>query len=124
MNWYKTSLEIHNLEDRNLANAKIIYLEQISQYLDKATRIINQTQRGARGMVQSVMTDKRMSSYPRILEVLASAEVIALDNPTKFRNFCKEAIRQIVDRIGDLREERRKYTHERRPAKGWFTNNE
>jgi len=121
MNWYKTAIDISNFKDRNLVNARIHNLEKLSKTLTYASRLIHQTQRRARELLQSVMSDKRLSSYPTIKDILVSAHKVALDSPNKFESLCKSAVEEIDIRIGDLKEERLKFTHkdEKESQKGW-----
>ena len=120
MNWYKTAIDISNLTDRNLVNARIHNLEKLAKMIEYASRLVHQTQRRARELLQNVMTDKRLSSYPQIKDILSSADKVALDSPNKFEDLCQRAVDEIGFRVGDLKEERRQFTHGDRPQKGWF----
>jgi len=120
MNWYKIAIDISNLSDRNLVNARIHNLEKLAKMLEYASRLVHQTQRRARELVQNIMSDKRLSSFPNIKDILSSADKIALDSPNKFEDLCKSAVDEISVRIGDLKEERRKFTHCDDSKKGWI----
>lgn len=120
MNWYKTSIEISNFDDRNLVNARIHNLEKLAKLLEYASRLVHQTQRRARELVQGAIRDKRLSSFPVIKDILSSADKIALDSPNRFEDLCKRAVDEIKDRIDDLKVERHTFTHGDKPKKGWI----
>ena len=118
MNWYKTAQlsqnlvevqQIHNLQDRNRLNAKIHHLDKIRSILVYAAKLVHQTQRGARLVLQDVIADKRMSSYPKVKNVLNEANKVAMDSPNKFAKICKQGIFEVEDRIVALKVERKRY---------------
>ena len=121
MNWYKRSqadFSMDSFEDRNRLNDKIQKLEGIAAMLSYASRLIFQTQRGARILVQQAMTEKSLSSYPSIIEVLGQADNVALDSPYKFADYCLEIMDQIVIRAKNLKKQRKDWTNEKGPLKG------
>tara|TARA_B100000614_G_scaffold262909_1_gene300945 strand:+ start:440195 stop:440587 length:393 start_codon:yes stop_codon:yes gene_type:complete len=118
-NWYKIAKDekpevqsIHSMEDRNRVNAKIRHLEALVSVLDRAADLAFQTQRGARGMVQRVLADKRLSSYPSIKGVLVEADEIAMDSPPRFIEVCRAGIIEIEMKIAALKAERKRFVDE------------
>ncbi len=109
MSWYKVSQELQNFNDRNILNNKIIRLEKISNTLLYTAKLIYQTQRGARKIVSSIITDKTLSSFPEIINNLKEAEKIALDSPVKFADYCKIASEHINKRINKFIKDRKSF---------------
>lgn len=123
MNWYKRAqadFQIDDLGDRNRLNDKIRRLEAIAAMLSYASRLVFQTQRGARALVQQAMAEKSLSSYPQIIEILGSADSVALDSPPKFADICLESMDEIVRRAKNLKRQREDWVNEGAPKKGWF----
>ncbi len=123
MNWYKRAqadFAMDSFEDRNKLNDKIRRLEAIAAMLSYASRLIFQTQRGARILVQQAMTEKSLSSYPAIIEVLGQADSVALDSPYKFSDYCLASMDEIVRRAKNLKRQREKWTNEKGPTKGFL----
>ena len=123
MNWYKRAqaeISMDDFGDRNRLNEKIKRLEGIAAMLSYASKLIFQTQRGARVLVQQAMTEKSLSSYPAIIEVLGQAESVALDSPHKFSDYCLVSMDEIVKRTTNLKRQRKDWTKEIGPKKGLF----
>lgn len=126
MNWYKQAqadFSMSDFTDRNRINEKIRKLEGIAAMLSYASRLIHQTQRGARVLVQQAMSEKTLSSYPKVIEILAQADGVALDSPAKFSDYCLVSMDEIVRRAQNLKKQREDWTREKKgkgPQKGWF----
>jgi hypothetical protein len=118
VNWYKRSQLIETFEERNILNARIRHLEEVSEVLRYAADLIYQTQRGARGVVQRIMADKRLSSFPDIKQVLAEADKIALDSPVRFSKYVLLGADEVSRRVLKLKSERKKATDKGLPRKG------
>lgn len=100
---------IENFTDRNLINAQIRSLEDISSLLSYCSQLVFQTQRGAQGVVAKIRQDKKVSSFPNVLEILDKADKLALDSPPRFAELCKTAAFEIDLRIGKLIKLRKDY---------------
>jgi hypothetical protein len=123
MNWYKRAqaeFEMDGFDDRNRLNEKIRRLEGIAAMLSYASRLIFQTQRGARLLVQQAMAEKSLSSYPQVIEILGQADSVALDSPYKFSDYCLASMDEIVIRAKNLKRQREDWTNEGGPKKGLF----
>lgn len=131
--WYKKSqqmfddnqsFKIKDFSDRNLINSKIQSLRNASDLLDYCARLVYQTQRGARKVVADLRSDKKMSSFPNVIEILERADLVAMDSPSKFADLCKEASSEINRRIAKLIELREEFSEGPRnylkPKKGLF----
>jgi len=112
---------ISTFEDRNRLNARIRHLQKITDTLQYASDLVYQTQRGARGIVQRILADKRLSSFPEIKNVLAEADEAAMDSPRRFAESCLRGADEIAVRIGKLEKERKRYIDNLgKPPKGLF----
>lgn len=120
MNWYKRAQLAENFHERNILNARIRHLEEMSEMLRYAADLVYQTQRGARGVVQRIMVDKRLSSFPDIKHVLAEADKIAMDSPRRFAEFVLKGADEISKRVTRLKSDRKKATEKGLPRKGLF----
>ena len=118
--WYKQcqsffdedqSFKIENFTDRNIANAQIKYLESMANTLDYCARLVYQTQRGARNVANQIKDNKKISSFPPVIELLTQADKVALDSPGKFAELCKKAAYELDKRIGRLKELRKEFSN-------------
>lgn len=123
MNWYKKAqaeFAMDGFDDRNILNEKINRLEGIAAMLSYASRLVFQTQRGARLLVQQAMSEKCLSSYPIIIETLGKAYDFALDSPYKFSDYCLISMDEIVTRAKNLKKQRKEWTNDKGHKKGLF----
>ncbi len=119
MNWFKYSKDFSG---RNIINHKIIYLEGVRDILTKISKLIFQSGKIAKLSNVDIINSKKISSYPSLHNVLIEADFVALDNPWKFRELCKEAIEEINILISSLIEERKNFTLKKKKnfvEKGW-----
>jgi len=81
--WYKIcqqmfdpeqSFKIDNFADRNLINEKIRDLSDIADMLDYCSKLVYQTQRGARSVAAQIRNNKKVSSFPSVIEILEHAD--------------------------------------------------
>jgi len=120
MHWWKKA-KIDSFEDRNHINERIVKLQTLADVLKYAAKLVHQTQRGARKMVDAIRENKTLASYESIIDVLSKADKCAMDSPSKFSLFCNHAAIIIQEKVAELEEERNKYTEETLPnrMKGW-----
>jgi hypothetical protein len=116
MGWWRRA-KIENFEDRNAVNATIRRLVAFAETLKYASKLIFQTARGARAMVSEVTANKVLSSFPDVVRMLEEADKIALDDPRKFADICKDAARELYNRVSELETERSEFTRGDNPAR-------
>jgi inosine/xanthosine triphosphate pyrophosphatase family protein len=109
--WYKLSQiskqkenlnSINNFTDRNHINSQIRDLEELVEKLIYAGEIAQQTQQEAQKIAQSVLSDKKISSFPIIMSDLGLAINRVKDNPKHFSALCLKAADQLTDKIYKL----------------------
>ena len=116
MHWWRLA-KIDSFEDRNQINERIVKLRALSETLRYAAKLVHQTQRGARKMVSDIRENKTLDSYESIIDVLAKADLCAMDSPNKFELFCNHAAQVIEDKVSELEDERLTYTEETLPKR-------
>ena len=119
MNWYKLAKEF---KERNIINSKIKYLGEVRDTLVNISKIIFQSGKTAKDINAIIVSSKKITSYPKIRDILISADNIALDSPWKFSSFCNEAVDKIDRLIVKLKKERDDFTFPNSPRskKGWI----
>jgi hypothetical protein len=120
MGWWNEA-KLNTFDDRNRINTTIQKLVSVAETLKYAAKLIYQTARGARAMVKQIANSKVLSSFPDVVEVLETADRIALDSPKDFADYCHMAAEKLDERIVDLEEERKTFTQQALPnkMKGW-----
>jgi len=131
--WYKIcqqmfdpeqSFKIDNFADRNLINEKIRDLSDIADMLDYCSKLVYQTQRGARSVAAQIRNNKKVSSFPSVIEILEQADQLAMDSPPKFAELCKNAAFELDQRINKLKSLRKEFAdgpvNYLKPKKGLF----
>lgn len=131
--WYKQcqsffdedqSFKIENFQDRNLVNFQIKSLEAMANTLDYCARLVYQTQRGARSVANQIKDNKKISSFPTVIDLLSQADKVAMDSPVKFAELCKKASFELNKRIKRLFELRKDFSdgpaNVYKPKKGLF----
>lgn len=131
--WYKQcqqmfdkdqTFKIENFKDRNLVNEQIKSLEVIANTLDYCSKLVYQTQRGARSVANKIKDNKKISSFPPVIELLAQADKVAMDSPAKFAELCIKAAKELDKRITKLVELRKGFSQGPinifKPKKGLF----
>lgn|SRR4051812_29949291 len=114
MSWWRRA-RIEDLDDRNDTNARIQKLIALAELLRYSAKLVFQTARGARALAGQVATNKSLSSFPTVQDVLQEADRVALDSPKKFGELCKAAAQIIEERIADLESERHEWTQHTNP---------
>ena len=119
MSWFKLAKDFG---DRNLINQKIVYLEQLRDSLLRMSKVVFQSGNTAKLANFNIITSKKITSYPTLLDILSEADNVVLDSPWKFASLCKMAIGIINEQINDLVAERKEFTFgkEKNLRKGWF----
>ncbi len=119
MSWYKFA---KNFDDRNIINHKIIYLEGLSETLEKLSKLVFQSGKNTKISSHGIITGKKITSYPELRDILLAADAAILDNPWKFQELCKEAIFQIEGMVWGLEDKREEFTlgkNKKKVQKGW-----
>ena len=109
MNWYKVSQQIHDFQDRTQVNERIRALEKIADMIAYAGKLVFQTARGSRKVIDQIIDNKKMSSFEEVQEMLRQASELALDNPFKCANICSTASKKLLYKIKGLENNRRKF---------------
>ncbi len=98
----QASFGIKNFEDRNLINHQIRSLKKLNNLLRYCSKLVFQTQRGARRVVEQIRMSKKVSSFPSVIAILEEADKVALDSPYKFEILCQQAAIELDKKISKL----------------------
>ena len=124
MTWYKNAydMRVETFEDRNVLNAKVLSMTQMVEQLQYIAEVVFQTSRLAKRINAGIMNDQKMSSYPKIRDILIEADRICIDNPWRFKLLCQAAIIEINNKMKTLVKQRNDFTiHlQNKWRKGWF----
>lgn len=116
MNWWKLA-RIENFDDRNDVNLRIKKLIALAELLKYCAKLVYQTQRGAKALASNVASNKTLSSFPEVLDILTKADKVAMDNPQTFGDYCKEAAKILDEKRVDLEDEREEFTQDKLPKR-------
>ena len=119
MSWYKFA---KNFDERNIINHKIMYLESLSETMLELSKLVFQSGKNTKLANYNIVSDKKITSYPELRDILIKADACALDNPWKFAGLCEEAAYQIEGMVWGLKDERRDFTlgkDKTKVQKGW-----
>jgi len=125
MNWYTTKIatEPETFEDRNLINQKINKFQDMHRIMIRLAEVVFQDKVAAKNMNYKILSDKILSSYPIVQDLLIEADNICLDSPWKFAAICKEASLRIDGFIKTLQQERNSFVERYKDQlrqKGWW----
>jgi hypothetical protein len=123
MNWYKAAtFDILDLNDRSIVNNNIRFFETTRKYLNKLAKLVFQNSRLAKSINITLINHKKISSCPRIKELLIASDKIALDSPWRFAAFCKLAVDEIDYKLEGFKKDVHDYTEKKLPKKmkGFF----
>jgi hypothetical protein len=119
MGWYTFA---KNFDERNIINHKIIYLEDLSETMLRLSKLVFQSGKNTKIANYNIVSDKKITSYPVLRDLLIKADACALDNPWKFAGFCEEAAHQIEGMVWELKDAREDFTlgkDKTKVQKGW-----
>ena len=123
MTWYKQSQVQHpqSLEDRNVINETIRFLEAAKDHVEDLAKVVFQSGYAAKGEAFKLAMDKKMTSYPRLQDLLLEADKTALDSPWRFADICYDVSDELVKRIRQAQKVRKNLIEETLPnkMKGW-----
>ncbi len=109
-NWWKMAQAvITDFDDRNIVNDKIDDLKKITVALTKSAKLVFQTGSLTRVRLGEIIDSKRLSSYPKIEDLVLRAAEACLDSPQRVSVLCKAAAAEIVIRVGKLEKERKDF---------------
>lgn len=100
---------INNFSDRNHINNQIRELTALVDDLYEAYTIANQTQSGSRQIIESILNNRKISSFPDIIKILNHANKILFDSPSKAALLCQEAATLLSSKISRLIDFRREF---------------
>lgn len=119
MGWYKFA---KNFDERNIINHKIMYLEGLSENLEKLSKLVFQSGKNTKISSHDIITGKKITSYPELRDILLQADEVILDNPWKFQELCKVAMGEIEGMVWALEDRREEFTlgkNKKKVQKGW-----
>jgi len=119
MGWYRFA---KNFDQRNIINHKIMYLKDLSDTLEKLSKLVFQSGKNTKISSHSIVTGKKITSYPDLRDILLEADACVLDNPWKFQEICAEAVYHIEGMVWGLEDEREAFTlgeDKKKVQKGW-----
>ena len=123
MNWYKKSQAFTplSLEDRNILNENIRYLETVRNEIENLSKVVFQDGVFAKEASYKIANDKKMTSHPGLQDILLQADRIALDSPWKFAALCADAVDQLTIKINKMVKARKTLIEETMPnrMRGW-----
>lgn len=129
MNWFKAAnddivFDIDTIEDRNLLNEKVRFLESAEQTFKKLSKIVFQDARIAKEINFGYAHHKTLSSYPRIRDMMLTADQVALDSPWKFSELCFVVADEISRQIRKIEKARKEFSSDglSKHMKGWVDN--
>lgn len=105
MTWFKKS-KLETFEDRNRLNARIRLFKKVAAQLQYLQKYVYQNAPHAKRFVETLAKSKEMSSFPEIKEKLERAGNTALDNYKIFAQLCQECMDEIVEKVGEMEQER------------------
>ena len=117
MNWYKLSLKLDTLSDRSILNDRIKRFKDIVVILDKMKKMVFQNAPGARDEIQKIIKDKKLTSFPHIVDILHKADDKALDNYKEFASICGEAVEKFYREIKKMEKERSDFVNKVLPSR-------
>jgi arginine utilization protein RocB len=115
MNWYKYNQSLNNLSDRNQINERIRIFKEFAEIVSYLTKYVFQNAPHARKAVYSLAMDERISSFPKIKQLLLEAHQVARDNYRKFADYCKQALDKIVAQVKEMERKREEFSQEKYP---------
>jgi len=108
MTWYKQS-KLETFIDRNRLNERIKSFKQLAAQLKYLQKYIFQNAPDAKQFVEGLVKDKRISSFPRIIDKLRQAGRIALDNYNSFAILCQDILDDVVREVSKMEKERESF---------------
>jgi hypothetical protein len=114
---FKLSFKLDNFEDRNILNANIRDLKDIAKVLAYLRKYVYMNAPHARRVIHTIAQGKKMSTYPKIKEILMTAHKKALDNYKAFAEICDAALQKIYHEIKDMEKERNDFANKVLPKR-------
>ena len=103
--WYKQA-KLDTFIDRNRLNDRIRAFKILARKLKYIQKYVVQNAPHAKKFVEDLAKDKRISSFPHIVQKLLAASKIALDNYKTFASMCQEIMDDVVTEVGKMEKER------------------
>jgi len=113
MNWYKQSA-IETLLDRNDLNKRIREFLHIVDTLNELAEQVPQRATNVKNVLNKIKNDKKLSSFPDIIDIINVAESKALDNYDSCSEFCSLAAIRISEKVSKMIEERNEFVPNRK----------
>jgi len=123
-NWYKESKELHpliehidNFDDRNVINGKIRELKGLAVKLKRVSDGGYQDVQESRQIISTLLANKTLSSYHKILDLLRAAHGVSLDNHAKMMSLCGEAMEEVYAIVKRMEEARQEFVEKTLPQR-------
>ncbi|MFW6173755.1 MAG: hypothetical protein ACOC5T_08425 [Elusimicrobiota bacterium] len=113
MNWYRQSA-IETFNDRNDLNKRIRDFQKIVKTLKYVAKHLYMNAPAAKNIINRIKKNKKMSSFPDIIDLLNTIEDKILDNRHVAFEFCHRVIKKLQDKIDDMIEERDDFVPQRK----------
>ena len=109
MNWFKDAGRISNLGDVNWVNKHIRSLKEIAGTLSFIRDSLQRNPSGARKILEDMVSNKKISSFPKIVELLSMAEKKVLDNHQTSKKLIEDGIGFLYSEIKEIELERNRF---------------
>ena len=106
--WYKIA-KLDTFLDRNRLNERIKSFKILARKLKYLQKYVFQNAPHAKTFVEGLAKDKRMSSFPHIVQKLLKASEVALDNYKTFSNICLDIMDDVVKEVGKMEKQRNEF---------------
>jgi len=111
------TVNLNSMEDRNRLNKRIKEFENIVSTVYYLKKYIYQNAPQARLVVGRLYYDKKMSSYPRIKELLKKAYIASRDNYKEFAQICDEIAELLYAETEKMRKARKEFVQKTLPER-------
>ena len=106
--WYKQA-KLETYIDRNRLNERIKSFKILARKLKYLQKYVFQNAPHAKAFIEGLAKDKRMSSFPSIIQKLLNASRVALDNYKTFATICQDVMDDVVKEVGKMEKDRNKF---------------
>lgn len=104
------AINLHSFEDRNRLNKKIREFKEMAQTFGYLRKYIYQNAPHAQKVVGEFIEDKKMSSYPELIEWLKKAYKKSRDNYDEFAAICDTILEKIYQEIESMEQIRKDFS--------------
>jgi len=109
--------KLTTFKDRNLLNKKIGKFKDVAVSLFKIVKGGQQDIVASREIINSLLKDKSLSSYPQIIKCLKDAYDVAMDSHNRFRGYCRDALKIVYAEIKEMEKKRKEFVDKELPRR-------